>query len=201
MTLVYPRHAEALYQALQPDPYFAALESWVTAGPPREAMLAYYDFSMLEAREFGQLFLPAEAEYGVSVWLKPLATPSSQEKKRRREAFLVARLGESVLERYQKIMALMDANAEPLIDTDAWYLSIVGVLPEHQNQGRGASLITPVLKESDRAGVATYLETFTPRNRTFYARLGYQDAGTFPEPLTGASYTLMVRPAGGSVEA
>ena len=199
MVLTYPRHAEALYQALQPDPYFAALESWVAAGSPRDAMLAYYDFSILEAREFGRLFVPqAEQDeaYGVSVWLRPLSAARAKEKKRIRETFIVSCFSAEVLERYQRIMATMDANAEALVSDDAWYLSILGVLPEFQNQGLGAGLITPVLKEADRAGVPTYLETFTPRNKTFYARLGFEDAGTFPEPETGADYSVMVRPPG-----
>ena len=149
---------------------------------------------MLEAREFGTLYLPGDQLHGVSVWLHPLSPERAIEKKRQREAFLVDRFGDQVLARYQQIMVLMDANAAPLVDQDAWYLSIVGVLPEFQNQGLGQSLITPVLEAADRAGVATYLETFTPRNKTFYARLGYQDAGTFAEPVTGASYAVMVRP-------
>ncbi len=192
MALTYPQHAEALYQALKPDPYFAALESWVGNGSAHETMLAYYEFSMLEAREFGRLYLPV-GEHGVSVWLRPLSSARAEEKKRKREAFLRERFGDGVLERYQQIMRLMDANAEPLVGKDAWYLSIVGVLPDYQNQGLGAGLINPVLKESDRAGACTYLETFTPRNKTFYARLGYEEVGTFHEPVTGAAYTVMVR--------
>jgi GNAT superfamily N-acetyltransferase len=195
MALTFPQQAEALYQALKPDPYFAALESWVTVGSPREAMLVYYDFSMLEARRFGQLYLPAASSFGVSVWLRPLSAERMARKKAQRSAFLVERFGEAVLDRYGQVMAQMNANAEGLIDEGSWYLSIVGVLPEFQNQGLGTSLITPVLEQSDRAGVSTYLETFTPRNKSFYARLGYEDTGTFAEDVTGAFYSLMIRPA------
>ena len=196
MSLLFPHHAEALYQALQPDPYFAALESWVEKGSAREAMLAYYDFSMREARTFGRLYLPEDTHHGVSVWLTPLTDRQAAEKKRQRQEFLVEHLGDSVLDRYQTIMARMDANAEPLIASDAWYLSIVGVLPEFQNRGLGVSLIRPILDEADRVGVATYLETFTPRNKPFYARLGFQEVGSFPEPVTGAAYSLLARPVG-----
>ena len=195
MPLLYPKHSEALYQALQPDPYFAALESWVETGSPKAAMLAYYDFSMREARTFGRIYLPEKAEHGVSVWLKPLASQQAAEKQHQRQSFLVEHFGEGVLDRYLAAMAGMTANAAPLIDADAWYLSIVGVLPEFQNRGLGASLILPILEEADRAGVSTYLETFTPRNKSFYGRMGYEDAGIFLETVTGAEYSLMVRPA------
>ena len=195
MSLLYPEHAEALYQALQPDPYFATLEGWVATGSPRAAMLAYYDFSMREAGSFGRLYLPEGTVHGVSVWLKPLSPEPAAEKMRQREAFLIERFGESVLHQYRQIMLGMTTNAEPLIEADAWYLSIVGLLPEFQNRGLGASLIQPVLEEADRVGVSTYLETFTPRNKSFYARLGYEDAGAFLEAVTGVEYSLMVRPA------
>ncbi len=160
-------------------------------------MLAYYDFSMQEAREFGRLYLPEGTGHGVSVWLKPLSRDLAVEKTRKRESFLSQWFGESVLLRYRKIMARMTANAEPLVDADAWYLSIVGVLPKYQNQGLGGSLILPVLDESDQAGVSTYLETFTPRNKSFYARHGYEDAGSYHEDMTGGTYSVMVRPVGG----
>jgi GNAT superfamily N-acetyltransferase len=190
----YPAHAEALYEALKPDPYFAALESWAATASPREAMLDYYDLSLREAAAYGRLYLPEADAYGVSLWLTPVSPERAREKKARRERFLLHRFGERALGRYQDVMKRMSANAEPLVDADAWYLSIVGVLPAYQNQGLGGFLILPVLEESDRAGVMTFLETFTPRNMTFYGRLGFQEAGAFHEPLSGATYRLMVRP-------
>ena len=47
-------------------------------------------------------------------------------------------------------------------------LSIIGILPEFQGQGFGGGLVGPVLNRADQSGVPTYLETFTPRNITFY---------------------------------
>jgi GNAT superfamily N-acetyltransferase len=193
MSLNYPDHATALYEALRPDPYFAALESWVEHGSARDAMIAYYDFSMREAREYGRLHLPGETQYGVSIWLTPLDDERALEKKRRREAFLAERFGDTVLDRYRDIVSLMSANSAPLVDERAWYLSIVGVSPRYQNRGLGAGLIEPVLAEADEAGVSTYLETFTPRNRPFYNRLGYLEAAVFHESTTGAEYALMIR--------
>lgn len=192
----YPEQAEALYQALKPDPYFTALESWAEAEDSREAMLDYYELSMREAAAYGRLYLPESDAYGVSVWLTPLTADRAAEKKANRERFLLERFGARALARYQAVMALMSSNSEPLIDADAWYLSIVGVLPERQNRGLGASLIHPILEESDRAGVMTYLETFSPENMRFYTRLGYRTAGEFHEPQSDATYALMIRPPG-----
>ena len=78
-------------------------------------------------------------------------------------------------------------------DSSAWYLSIVGIFPAFQNQGLGNSLIGAILEQADRTGVATFLETFTPRNEPFYQRLGYRVSGRFFEPTIAANYALMVR--------
>ena len=87
----------------------------------------------------------------------------------------------------------MSAQSDALIDASAWYLSIVGIFPAFQNQGLGNSLIGAILAQADRAGVASFLETFTPRNEPFYQRLGYRVAGRFFEPTIAANYALMVR--------
>ena len=66
----------------------------------------------------------------------------------------------------------------------------------HEYHCRAARELCAVLAESDRQGAATWLETFVVRNRSFYRRLGYRTAGEFLEPVTGASYALMIRPPG-----
>jgi predicted acetyltransferase len=87
----------------------------------------------------------------------------------------------------------MSAQLEGLIANESWYLSIVGIKPEFQGKGLGAQLINEVLKETDKLGLPTYLETFTPRNISFYHRLGYQTAASFLEPLTNATYWVLLR--------
>jgi GNAT superfamily N-acetyltransferase len=102
-------------------------------------------------------------------------------------------MGTASATRYQGIADFMSRQSAALVDASAWYLSIVGVLPAWQNRGLGGALIAPVLEQADRAGVPTFLETFTPRNEPFYQRLGYRVAGTFFEPTIGAHYSLMLR--------
>lgn len=191
--LAYPSYARALYEALKDDPYYAALAALVEVGPAAEAMVAYFDYAMTEAARYGELYLPGDPEVGVSLWSKPVSAAAAAEKRRSKDAFLLANLGQRCLEAYGRIMEWMNQCAAPLVTEDAWYLSIVGVLPEYQNQGMGARLVGSVLAESDAAGVATYLETFTPRNMPFYGRLGFEVAGSFVESVTGSTYVLMVR--------
>ncbi len=113
----------------------------------------------------------------------------NQEKK----TFLLNHMGENSLKIYTQIVEFMSGKAESHIGKEYWYLSIVGILPEFQGKGLGPELIKGVLKKTDTIEVPTYLETFTPRNMTFYQRLGYKKASSFYEPTTKADYWLMIR--------
>jgi len=94
---------------------------------------------------------------------------------------------------YYRIVSFMRAKAANVVDDDAWYLSIVAVDPTAQGQGFGPKLLEPTLVEADRVSAPCYLETFSPRNLSFYERLGFSTKARFTEPTTGADYAVMVR--------
>jgi GNAT superfamily N-acetyltransferase len=193
-TLKYQEFSEALYQALQPDPfYIRLLQSIPGDKEKREALISYLDYSMYEAEKYGLLFIPGQHRYGASVWSKPLNEDIESEKSHEKKAFLKTNLGDGVLDAYVQMVDFMSAKLEDLIATESWYLSIVGIKPEFQGKGLGAQLINEVLKETDELGLPTYLETFTPRNISFYNRLGYEMTASFLEPLTNATYWVLVR--------
>ena len=64
---------------------------------------------------------------------------------------------------------------------------------QSQGQGMGGPLIEKGLQTTDTLKVPTFLETFTPRNMTFYNRLGYTAAASFYEPTAKAEYWIMTR--------
>ena len=71
--LEYPEFAEALYHALGDDAFYLRMaQTAIGAGAAKAHMLKYLDYSMREARRYGELYIPSEHSYGVSVWLKPL---------------------------------------------------------------------------------------------------------------------------------
>jgi len=55
-----------------------------------------------------------------------------------------------------------------------YYLSVLGVRPDHQSKGIGAALLLPTLEESDREKIGSHLETANLRNIPFYERLGFR---------------------------
>jgi GNAT superfamily N-acetyltransferase len=191
---VYRDFAQALYDALVEDAFYITMEQQL--GQPaeaREAMLRYLDYSMVEARDYGRLYFPETHRHGVAVWSQPLAPGREAQRKSAKLEFLQRQMGTASAARYERIADFMSRQSDALVDASAWYLSIVGILPAWQNRGLGSALITPLLEQADRAGVPTFLETFTPRNEPFYRRLGYRVAGSFFEPTIGATYSLMLR--------
>ena len=191
-------YADALYEALKEDAFYQTMEDSVDEKrDAKEAMLKYLDYSISESKKFGELYIPSEHKYGVSVWSKPLNQELSTECSELKKAFLKNELGENSLQTYSNIVQFMSKEADSLIDPDAWYLSIIGILPGYQGQGLGPGLVAPVLEQTDKFGVSTYLETFTPRNKSFYQRLGYKEIANIYEPTTGTEYAIMQRNAYG----
>lgn len=189
----YRQFAQALYHALKEDPFYNTMEASIDDGPAEEGMLRYLDYSIQEAANYGEIFIPEGHEYGVSVWSKPIDKKLGQKKSRQKKDFINNHMGQKSLATYIDIVEFMSEKSAFLISDRYWYLSIVGVLPNFQGKGLGINLVEKVLKQTDAAAVPTYLETFTPRNMTFYSRLGYQAIDSFVEPTTGAEYWLMSR--------
>lgn len=186
--------SKALYEALKDDPFYIALEKSVEEPEQaKDKMLKYFDYSIYESQLYGEVLIPEEKAFGVSVWSKPVEADIEAKRSKEKKAFLLNELGESCLETYTKIVAFMSEKAEPLICSSAWYLSIVGVLPRYQGKGYGSGLINPMLLRTDKLNVPTYLETFSPKTKKFYQQLGYKEIAVFFEPTTQAEYSIMKR--------
>ena len=192
--MTYPAYAETLRQALVEDPFYIAIERVMGGGEAgKQALLRYLDFSIVEGERYGLSHFPGEQAYGVSVWSKPLQEKIAAEQKTHKNRFLKEQIGEAYFDLYQSITGFMSAQSDALVDSNAWYLSIIGVLPDFQNRGLGANLVKDVLSKTDALQLPTFLETFTPRNETFYQRMGYRVVARPFEPTLQAAYAVMVR--------
>jgi len=54
-----------------------------------------------------------------------------------------------------------------------WYLSLLGVDPDHQGRGVGRALLRSFVDVVDRDGLPSYLETDREKNLAFYAGAGF----------------------------
>lgn len=192
-TFSYRTLAEALYLALTGDAFYVTMEQSVKRGSPREAMIRYMDYSMVEAERYGRLMVPEQDDFGASVWAKPLEHPLESQKQLNKKKFIKSQMGPASLATYEAITTFMAEQSADRIEENAWYLSIVGLHPDYQGKGLGPDLVSGVLQETDRLNLPTFLETFTLKSIPFYQRLGYHPVEKIYEPTCQADYWLMAR--------
>jgi hypothetical protein len=75
----------------------------------KEAMLKYFDYSLVERETYGSLYIPSTHIQGASVWLKPVSKDSEQKTKKKR--FLSGYLGQSALDSYLSIFDFMESGS------------------------------------------------------------------------------------------
>jgi len=209
MLRIDPACASAV-AALGDDPFYRSIcAPFVRDDVRRRAVLTqYFAYSIQEGRDFGRCVHLPDHTRGVAVWLLPQPPDVRSRAARNKRAFLETTLDPEGCANYHRIVNFMSAKTASALDpgrgnpergnpehgnNDAWYLSIVAVDPASQGQGLGRKLLEPTIAEADRVSATCYLETFSPRNLSFYERLGFVTKARFWEPTTGADYAVMVR--------
>jgi GNAT superfamily N-acetyltransferase len=190
------KYLPAIAASLLPDPFYQAItvESPTTADQ-QLVLESYFQYSFAEGTRTGRCVVAPQEEDGAAIWLLPREPQVQARESQEKTRFMRELLGPSGSENYHRIVDFMSPLAERHIPNNAWYLSIIGVRPAAQGKGLGVRLLTPTLEEADLLGVPTYLETFTPRNVPFYARLGFKTLAEYDEPVTESAYVIMRRDA------
>jgi len=185
----------ALVDSLCFDPFYLTITAAFGDDEERrrQALARYFDYSMREGARLGRLVVWPQQSIGAAVWLLPAEAVVYAAEAKAKAEFLTAALGTAGADAYRRIIEFMRPRAAAVVGASAWYLSIVGVTPSAQGQGLGKRLLEPTLAEADAAGADCYLETFDPRNPAFYQRLGFSAVASHSEPVTRASYTIMIR--------
>jgi GNAT superfamily N-acetyltransferase len=183
----------ALAAALLTDPFYQAIT--VDQGVDTSGRLAllckYFEYSLQEADRAGRCVFHEDPRLGAAAWLLPRAPDVEAAEARAKTEFLARLLGPKGWDNYRRIIDFMSAQSERLVPAEAWYLTIVGIDPSAQGRGIGARLLAPTLAEAAAAGAYTFLETFSPRNLTFYERIGFVRVADFLEPTTQSRYFIM----------
>jgi len=180
--------------ALEDDPFYQSITAAHRDRVRRRTVLGqYFAYSITEGQTIGRCVHLPDRSRGIAVWLLPQPADVRARASHGKRRFLQEALGVAGCSNYDRIVGFMREKAAGLVRPDAWYLSIIAVDPAWQGQGLGGKILEPTLAEADRLSASCYLETFSPKNITFYERLGFLTAAQIAEPTTGASYGVMVR--------
>jgi GNAT superfamily N-acetyltransferase len=77
---------------------------------------------------------------------------------------------------FERLASYNDAVAAVSPAELYWYLGVLATHPERQREGLATAVLSPILDEADRLGIACCLETSTAGNRRFYERRGFTRA-------------------------
>jgi GNAT superfamily N-acetyltransferase len=192
-----PASASACF-ALRDDPFYRSISVDFDDEDRRQsALTAYFTLSINEGKQLGRCVYADNPALGVAVWQLPQTLQIETDAAERKRAGLMRILGPLGFDNYCRIIEYMSDRASRVVEEGSWYLSIVAVDPAQQGRGLGRVLLAPTLTEADAHGVACFLETFSPRNPSFYRRLGFHERARFTEPTTGSDYIIMTRTPGG----
>jgi len=194
-----PLAAATLAQAFSADP----LNIYACPDPAeRTRVLSWLFAAMIRANTRSHsVYVTAESLKGVAIWLPPSTGEPTVEHHNPSELDQMSvHFGPAAYKRFASIFSYFEPLHKQMIQDPHWYLALLGVIPHHQGQGIGSTLIAPVLRLADKESIPCYLETFVSRNVSFYQRHDFQVVATAVEPQSGISCWIMKREPGPSIE-
>ncbi|MBD2202042.1 GNAT family N-acetyltransferase [Calothrix sp. FACHB-1219] len=121
-----------------------------------------------------EIYITNNCIKGVAVWTPP--EHSSDSILHWLQAGLIAlpqKIGVRKMVEFLSANQKVDEYHRKIMKKPHWYLKMLGVSPDFQNQGVGQKLLQPVLNRADKEGFPCYLETSTPSGVRFYQRQGF----------------------------
>jgi GNAT superfamily N-acetyltransferase len=115
----------------------------------------------------------------VSLWIPPNGTELTENEEKRIEPLLAELVGPRAPE-VTELLERFDASHPR--EHPHYYLSLLGIHPDHRGHGLGLGLLAENLKRMDAEGIPTYLESSNPDNNRRYERLGFRQVGEFTTP-------------------
>ena len=158
------RLADTLAEAFQSDPVM----SWCYPDDHRRAVLLPASFRVvLDATIPAGGVETVTDEIAGSIWVPPNAAVD--------EETMAGRLGDISAEYAERLLTLLELlDAHHPVSTEHQYLFVLGTRSTWQSRGLGSALLRSVLNDCDAVGMPAYLEATSERNRSLYARHGFE---------------------------
>ncbi len=180
-----------LARAFSEDSFF----SYILPDPDtRFPALEYYSRSYAYASCLaGGVYGTLDPVTGIAVWGVPGSPVTPEHRNRSGLDRLPESFGTRAYRRYKHMVDFFESLIGRDVPTPHWYLSILGVDPDHQGKGLGGTLLQPALAQADEEGLPCYLETLEEKNLAFYLRHGFKVLVDDREPHSGLQFWTMIR--------
>jgi len=164
------RAATTLERGFSPDPMF----TWIfpDAATRPAALRRLLRVPLEYGLGYGRVTASHDAK-AVSIWLPPGSGITIPRMIRSGMLGVPFRTGFGPFRTFMTANEIMDKIHKTRVPEPHWYLMIVAVDPELQNQRIGSALVREGLALADRDATPCYLETSVRRNLAFYERLGF----------------------------
>jgi GNAT superfamily N-acetyltransferase len=161
---------------------FAGDPLWRWAFPDLADLEALWRFLISSALRYPSIRMLDDVR-AVALWIPPGGTELTPEE----EVQLAAMVPPHVVALFERF-ELAHPRERP-----HYYLSLLGVHPDHRGKGIGMALLAENLALLDAEGAPSYLESSNPANDARYQRIGYRSVGSFTTPDGEHAVTTMWR--------
>jgi GNAT superfamily N-acetyltransferase len=162
---------------------------WSWAFPDSRDLAVWWRLLIGSALRYPFVWLTGDYA-AASVWIPPEGTELTEDEEARVEPLLHELIGpraRSVIELLKRFEACHPR------ESPHYYLSLLGVHPDHRGKGLGMALLAENLRALDAENAAAYLESSNPVNDRRYERLGFKRVGRFTTPDEGRVVATMWR--------
>jgi ribosomal protein S18 acetylase RimI-like enzyme len=161
-----------LSRAFIHDPLFSYLIS--DTNQRSKTLNHYFQHVIKYGLRYGEVYSSPNLE-GISVWLPPKSSSHTRWKAIKTGALVLPlKVKWKYLALQNKIYKFTDDLHKNLVPYPHWYLSLIGVGPNHQGKGFGQQLLSTTINRIDPESKPIYLETNKEKNVEIFKRFGFR---------------------------
>ena len=134
----------------------------------------YFQHVIKYGLRYGEVYSFPNLE-GISIWLPPKNSSHTRWKAIKTGALVLpVKVKWKYLALQNKIYKFTDNLHKKLVQNPHWYLSLIGVGPNHQGKGFGQQLLSTTINRIDLECKPIYLETNKEKNVNIFKRFGFR---------------------------